>query len=297
MIGISLLVGSLIHFPELLSLTDAWGNKRMFQHLSPVEVLVEIAYAAGSFWLLFLINLRFFRFNDPTIRMRWWTLGLSFCVTWLLSKLLGELFVFLHHEWGIPAIHSRIHLYLHPIRDLVIILIVNGTCYIYYLIRAHQAMVVQNSALQAENSRNQYLALKNQLNPHMLFNSLNTLQSLVREQPDKAEDYISYFAMEKGFGIQTRQDVYSSDSTPFADAGVPAISFARIAPNNTATIHNSYDTLAVMSGRQMVEDIAFLIAFTDRMVNAARCPVERTIPENMKEKLDIYLNRKRAPQK
>lgn len=114
---------------------------------------------------------------------------------------------------------------------------------------------------------------------------------------DKAEDYISYFAMEKGFGIQTRQDVYSSDSTPFADAGVPAISFARIAPNNTATIHNSYDTLAVMSGRQMVEDIAFLIAFTDRMVNAARCPVERTIPENMKEKLDIYLNRKRAPQK
>ena len=26
LIGISLLVGSLIHFPELLSLTDAWGN-------------------------------------------------------------------------------------------------------------------------------------------------------------------------------------------------------------------------------------------------------------------------------
>lgn len=189
-IGISLLVGCLIHFPELLSLTDTWGNKQLFQHLSPVEVLVEIAYAAGSIWLLFLISLRFFRFNDPTIRMRWWILGLSFCVTWLLSKLLGELFVFLHHEWGIPAIHSRIHLYLHPIRDLVIILIVNGICYIYYLIRAHQEMVVQNSALQAENSRNQYLALKNQLNPHMLFNSLNTLQSLVREQPDKAEDYI-----------------------------------------------------------------------------------------------------------
>ena len=78
LIGISLLVGSLIHFPELLSLTDAWGNKQLFQHISPVEVLVEIAYAAFSFWLLFLINLRFFRFNDPTIRMRWWTLGLSF---------------------------------------------------------------------------------------------------------------------------------------------------------------------------------------------------------------------------
>lgn len=106
--------------------------------------------------------------------------------------------------------------------------------------------------------------------------------------------YIRYFAMEQGFGIKVSQDVYSSDSTPFADKGVPAVSFARIAPNNTATIHNSYDTPAVMKGEQMVEDIAFLIAFTDRMANAKKCPVGRQIPDNMKEKLDIYLCRKRG---
>ncbi len=113
----------------------------------------------------------------------------------------------------------------------------------------------------------------------------------------KTVDYITYFAMEKGFGMDAKQDVYSSDSTPFADAGVPAVSFARIAPKNTATIHNSYDTAAVMSGQQMAEDTEFLIAFTDRMANAARCPVERTIPDNMKEELDYYLTRKRRPKK
>ena len=48
-----------------------------------------------------------------------------------------------------------------------------------------------------------------------------------------------------------------------------------------------------MSGQQMVEDIAFLNAFTERMANAVRCPVDRKIPDNMKEKLDIYLCRKR----
>jgi hypothetical protein len=74
---------------------------------------------------------------------------------------------------------------------------------------------------------------------------------------------------------------------------VPAVSFARIAPSNTATIHNSYDTAAVMKGSQMVEDIAVIVAFTDRMANAQRCPVERKIPDNMKDKLDIYLSRKR----
>ncbi len=107
--------------------------------------------------------------------------------------------------------------------------------------------------------------------------------------------YISYLSDELGFGVSARQEVYSSDSTPFADKGVPAVSFARIAPPSTATIHNSYDTMAVMKGEHMVKDIEFLIAFTERMANAKRCPVAREIPEKMKEKLDIYLSRKRAP--
>lgn len=110
---------------------------------------------------------------------------------------------------------------------------------------------------------------------------------------EKLVGYIEYFASELGFGIKVSQDVYSSDSTPFADRGIPAVSFARLAPGNTATIHNSYDTMAVMKGEQMVQDIDFLIAFAQRMANARHCPVKREMPENMKEKLDTYLCRKR----
>lgn len=112
---------------------------------------------------------------------------------------------------------------------------------------------------------------------------------------EKLCHYISYLGDELGFPVEVKQDVYSSDSTPFADKGVPAVSFARIAPPNTATIHNCYDTMALMKGEQMVLDTDFLIAFAERMANAARCPVAREMPENMKEKLDIYLCRKRAP--
>ena len=107
--------------------------------------------------------------------------------------------------------------------------------------------------------------------------------------------YLEYFGNEVGFPIAVRQDVYSSDSTPFADKAVPALSFARIAPPPTGTIHNSYDTMALMSGDQMAQDIDFIIAFTARMANSVRCPVARVMPDNMKEKLDIYLARKRAP--
>ena len=110
---------------------------------------------------------------------------------------------------------------------------------------------------------------------------------------EKLVSYIEYQAMEQGMAVAARQGVYASDSTPFADKGVPGISFARIAPQNTATIHNRYDTMAVMSGGQMVRDIDYLIGFSERMANAVRMPVAKEIPENMKERLDEYLCRKR----
>lgn len=110
---------------------------------------------------------------------------------------------------------------------------------------------------------------------------------------EKLVHYIEYFAGEQGFGCKSYQDVYSSDSTPFADRGIPAVSFARAAPANTATIHNSYDTMALMSMGQMEADIRFISDFVARMANAIHCPVARKMPENMKEKLDEYLARKR----
>ncbi len=105
--------------------------------------------------------------------------------------------------------------------------------------------------------------------------------------------YISYLGDELGFQVKAYQDVYSSDSTPFADKGVPAVSFARAAGRDLAPIHNRYDTSAVLKMEQMEKDIAFIAAFASRMANAALCPVSKEIPDNIKEKLDEYLTRKR----
>ena len=110
---------------------------------------------------------------------------------------------------------------------------------------------------------------------------------------EKLVSYIEYFANELGFGIDVRQGVYSSDSSPMADVGIPAVSFARLAANNTGTIHNRYDTLKLMKAEHMVKDIEFIQTFVDRMANAVHMPVKREMPENMKERLDEYLGRKR----
>ena len=113
---------------------------------------------------------------------------------------------------------------------------------------------------------------------------------------DKLAHYISYMAAEIGFPIEAKTGVYSSDSTPFADSGIPALSFARIASSNVAPIHCRYDVKEVMSMEQLQGDIDFLVKFTERFANAAVCPVAREIPEKIKKELDEYLARKRKEQ-
>lgn len=110
---------------------------------------------------------------------------------------------------------------------------------------------------------------------------------------DKLAHYISYMGAEIGFAIESRTGVYSSDSTPFADSGVPAVSFARLAGDLLAPVHCCYDTMEVMSMEQLQKDIDFLKVFADRFANAVVCPVAREIPEDIKNELDEYLSRKR----
>ena len=109
--------------------------------------------------------------------------------------------------------------------------------------------------------------------------------------------YIRYMASEEGWSLTARDGVYSSDSTPFADHGVPAVSFARIAGSGQSSIHTRYDTIDLLSPGQIAEDIGFIAKFALRMADAARCPVGRTIPENIRTDLDDYCGRKRKDRK
>ena len=188
---ISVAVAFLIHFPELISLADKELNDQtLFPDLEFNEVMSEVLFAAVSLIGLFLLNITIFRFDRPSSRIGWAKLGLSFLFTWLASMAFSKLFIFLHHHLGLPVIHSTAHHYLHPLRDIIVASIVTGICFISYLIRKSQQVVLENEQLRTENLLTQYEALKSQLNPHMLFNSLNTLRSLIRETPDKAQNYL-----------------------------------------------------------------------------------------------------------
>ena len=109
--------------------------------------------------------------------------------------------------------------------------------------------------------------------------------------------YIRFVSKELGFPIRAYQGVYSSDSTPFADCGVPAISFARLSERGGATIHSHDDVIERLSEENYINTYNFIIQLVSRWINAFKFPIEKNMPDNMKEELDYYLLRKERPEK
>ncbi len=64
----------------------------------------------------------------------------------------------------------------------------------YYYFKQWKISLIQTEHLKRENIQSQFEALKNQIDPHFLFNSLNTIYSLVDTHPDKAKEFITKFS-------------------------------------------------------------------------------------------------------
>ena len=106
-------------------------------------------------------------------------------------------------------------------------------------------------------------------------------------------NYIRYLGAELGFSIGTKQSVYSSDSTSFADKGVPAVTFARLAPGGGAKIHSRKDVLERLDEVNYYRTCDFMSEFSKRLINSYYFPVEREMPDNIRKDLDTYLGKKK----
>lgn len=204
--AISIMVAFLTHFPELITLSNPYSADGLsFPGMHWADVGNEVLFTYLSLLFLFFLNEAVFRFNSDMVSIGWKKVVCSFVLTWVVSNLLGKCFVYLHQHFDVPAIDAMLHHYLHPLRDFLITCIVTGSCYFFHQNRKSRKMLLENQQLRMENVINQYEALKSQLNPHMLFNSLNTLYLLIRESPDKARHYLEELSRVMRYTLQDNE--------------------------------------------------------------------------------------------
>jgi hypothetical protein len=104
-------------------------------------------------------------------------------------------------------------------------------------------------------------------------------------------DFIDHMAKIKGFPLKVEQSIYSSDSTAFADAGIPSVTFCRFAPQGGAFIHTRNDVMDFLSAEALEKTTVITKEFSEAMINSVVFPIEKKIPENMRKELDKYFNK------
>ncbi len=130
------------------------------------------------------------------------------------------------------------------------------------------------------------------VNVDMIGSTMGVLKCMVNGT-DSAAAWLKAYCNEVGYSVDVTQQVMSSDSTVFADKGVPALAFGNMAPRNQNAIHCRYDDGSTVFVPRILEHSAFISAMTCRLASSFRCPIERKIPKNIREELDKYLNIKK----
>lgn len=74
--------------------------------------------------------------------------------------------------------------------NAIVISITEASC----MLKGWKNALIESEALRRDRAEAQYQALKNQVNPHFLFNSLNALASLIRNKSSNALPFIEKFS-------------------------------------------------------------------------------------------------------
>ena len=93
------------------------------------------------------------------------------------------------------------------VRDYSLMAVVVMACYLLRSLYHQGIIAVENEELRTENLRSHYEALKKQLDPHFLFNSMNTLQSLIGLDQEKAGDYVQLLSSVLRYTLQNKEVV------------------------------------------------------------------------------------------
>lgn len=115
-----------------------------------------------------------------------------------------------------------------------------------------------NQKLVEENMRTRYDALKNQLDPHFLFNSLNTLNGLIGMDDEKAHDYVENLSSIFRYTLHSKTICKLSEELDFVDSYVNLLKI-RYGENLTVRydIAEKYDKWNIMpvSVQLLVENV------------------------------------------
>ena len=165
-------------------------------------------------FILYVLNFKWFETTFPShIRML-----LQIVSTLAAALLLSYMFTKILIVFNDSNPHPKAMMFGSMVRDMIIAVIVLLTSLLFYLSRKQQQTALENKTLIAENMRTRYEALKNQVDPHFLFNSLNTLHGLIKIDAEKAQQYVQQLSYVFRYTLQNKEIISLEEELNFTRA-------------------------------------------------------------------------------
>ena len=182
---------------------------------------IVICFLGGvvNFFLLYEICFWILRKKLKRLRKYFMTFFGTFGVASLICFIFFK--TVLQFSQNIPDFHNHLlHIFHNHVLHIGLVLsliVFLSTLYISSFIRNQQTLL-ENQRLVAENILNRHEALKNQLNPHFLFNSLNTLDGLIGFDNEKAHSYLHNLSSTFRYTIQNKEITTLKDELSFVES-------------------------------------------------------------------------------
>ena len=161
-----------------------------------------------SFIIVFLILLYNRKILSFSFKSKWTELTLIV----LGSIIIGAVFSigFVYTRAALQPQHPSAEFLYNVMRDSLVrdLTMTAMVLLVVQLLRSQyyqKTIAVENEALRSENILTRFEALKSQLDPHFLFNSLNTLQSLISLDTTKAENYLQELSSVLRYTLQNKE--------------------------------------------------------------------------------------------
>lgn len=163
----------------------------VFNTVQPLFIGVTGLVIALNVFIFWIINISIVRHTGTEKKWKWYVLSYASIVTFHI------LLILLRHALPTPSFISegelsfRRHiLIIFPaVSMLAINTIILIICNSILATQKHRDAEMEIQELRVSNLEAQKQVLLQQLQPHFLFNALSVLKSLIKEEPDEAEDY------------------------------------------------------------------------------------------------------------
>lgn len=188
------------------------GTGVNFMEISGITTIVN--FLANTALMYVLFRYQFWAMRQPNKRKQFlFTIVGSFLLVLALSPLYVRLQIWMLPQVTVP---TDVLYTMNFVKDVILLVIVLLFTMLLFMWERQRKTLLENQMLHTENLQNRYDVLKNQVDPHFLFNSLNTLNGLMSYDIEKAHEYVEQLSSVFRYTMQNKEILPLSEELDFA---------------------------------------------------------------------------------